>query len=463
MPHSQHTPMDQWRIVVPGRNASELLVLADKRGFVLPDVLVPRDQRLAWHLNEQVKRNWQLSILSIVPIDTGSETSESDSPQYHVAELVPPGTPLPPGWYWVDFASLTAEAFRDARDFDAARLFFHPSSTAGEDGPFAHVGWFEDLASWVQSIAKSSALEWNGRFEQLHAAPCFSLIRFDTFPYALWFKAVGEPNTREFPVTQTLANRLPGYVPRLVAVRPDSNGWLAEECPGDLLHDCSDPDLWRKAASTLAQLQIESVSHVEELLQAGALPLETVLSDSAIERFVRVSRALLAENSDRNPFNPSIDDLNEIVVRARDGMGHLKTLCVPDALGHLDLNAGNVLVSRERCTYLDWAEAYVGYPFLTFEYLRQAFRRKFGRDSQDETSVVESYLAAWDQVLARDTICEAWASTPFLALFAYALRSIAASEPYLNRAPGPANYVRSLLRKLKRELSACRTTSAGVR
>jgi hypothetical protein len=463
MPHFHHTHMDQWRIVVPGPNASELLVRRDRRGFVLPEVLVPRDQRLARHLNEQVRRNWQLSILSIVPIDSGAQTGETDIAQYHVAELIPRGTALPPDWYWVDSASLTAQAFRDARDFDAARMFFNPWSSAKEDGPFAHVGWFENLSAWVQSIAKSRTLEWSGRFEQFHAAACFSLIRFGTSPQALWFKAVGEPSTREFQITQTLANRLPDYVPRLVAVRPDCNGWLAEECPGKILHECSDPDLWRKVASTLAQLQTDSIPHIEELLCAGAHPLQAVLSESAFERFVRVSTALFSENSDHDVLNPTADDLNEIVVRAREGIGHLRTLCIPDALGHLDLNAGNIVSSREQCTYLDWAEAYVGYPFLTFEYLRQAFRRKFGRDAQDESLVVEAYLAAWDRGYPHETVREAWAITPFVALFTYTVRCIAASEQHLNSAPSLADYVRSLIRKLKRELSTCRTMAAGVR
>ena len=42
---------------------------------------------------------------------------------------------------------------------------------------------------------------------------------------------------------------------------------------------------------------------------------------------------------------------------------------IPDTLGHLDLNPGNILISPDQCVFLDWAEAYVGPPFLTFQYL----------------------------------------------------------------------------------------------
>ena len=61
------------------------------------------------------------------------------------------------------------------------------------------------------------------------------------------------------------------------------------------------------------------------------------------------------------------------------------------------------------------------------------------------------------------TIREALDITPFLALLTYILRCIEASEQHLNSTPRLANYVRSLIRKLKRELDTCRTPAAGVR
>ena len=463
MLHSDYTNTDHWRILIPGRSASEILVLANGRNFILPEVVVPRDQRLAWHLNEQIKRNWQLPVLSVVPIRTGPNHRGKDSTNYHLAELMSPKAALPPGMNWANLASLTKEMFQDPEDFDAGVMFFHPSGGATEDGPFARLGWFEDLAAWVKNIASSRGLGWNGRFEQFHAAACFSLIRFGTSPQALWFKAVGEPNTREFNITQVLADCLPAYVPRLLAVRPDCNGWLAKECPGTILHDTSDPDLWRSAAYTLAELQVESVPHTVALLRAGAHLLQSVLSDFAIERFVRAGAALLAENSEQAALNPRIDDLMDIASRASELRERIKIFGIPDALGHLDLNGGNIVVSPEQCTYLDWAEAYVGCPFVSFEYLLQAFRRKFGTKSPHETTVVETYLTSWQRVCSRSTIREAWTRTSFLALFAYTLRCIAASEPWLGHAPDLANYVRSLLRKLKRQVGNLQAPTVGVK
>jgi hypothetical protein len=453
---SNHTSMEPWRVIVGRYNGSEVLVLADRDGFSLPEALVPRTERTAWHLNQQIARKCGLRVVSILPLEI-----EPAAANYYVAETVSPETPLPAGASWAGLAPLARNAFQDGEDFDAITQGLKLASRpAAEPGPFSCFGWFENLAKWVEDIAASHGLNWNGNFEQFHAAASFSLIRFETSPHALWFKAVGEPNTREYQITQTLAERLPGYVPRLLAVQPKWNGWLAEECPGKTLDAISDVKLWHQAARTLAQLQIESVPHRDALLCAGAHPLTSVLSDTAIERFLRVSRELFLEETSHETPGLCADDLIAIAVRGREFLNFLGALDIPDAVGHLDLNAGNVIVAPGHCAFLDWAEGYIGFPFLTFEYLLQAFRRKIGRDSPDESGVVEAYLAAWEHSLSRALVREAWAFTPFLALLAYTLRSIAASEPYLGGTPSLANYVRSLARKLKRALGTHGTLSA---
>jgi hypothetical protein len=453
---SNHTSMEPWRVIIGRCNGSEVLVLANRDGFSLPEALVPRSERTAWHLNQQVTRKCGLRVVSILPLEIDAAAAN-----YHLAEMISPETPLPAGASWVGVASLARNAFQDGKDFDAiTKGLKQASRPPAEPGPFSGFGWFENLAKWVEDVAASHGLNWNGNFEQFHAAASFSLIRFEASPHAVWFKAVGEPNTREYQITQTLAERLPGYVHRLLAVRPEWNGWLAEECPGKTLDAISDVTLWHQAARTLAQLQIESVTHKGALLCAGAHPLTSVLSDTAIERFLRVSRELFLEEPSREAQGLCADDLIAIAARGRHLLNFLGALDIPDAVGHLDLNAGNVIVAPGHCAFLDWAEGYIGFPFLTFEYLLQAFRRKIGRDSPDESGVAEAYLSAWEHSLSRAVVREAWAFTPFLALLAYTLRSITASESYLLRTPALANYVRSLVRKLKRALGTHETLSA---
>jgi len=52
----------------------------------------------------------------------------------------------------------------------------------------------------VQRAIEPYGLRLSGEFRQLNASPTFALLRLETTGQALWFKAVGEPNLREFPI-----------------------------------------------------------------------------------------------------------------------------------------------------------------------------------------------------------------------------------------------------------------------
>jgi hypothetical protein len=463
MPDSNETRLDRWRLVIPRRDFAEVLVQIEQGRFVLPEVGTPHNQRLAWHLNDQLKSKWQLGIVSMFPVHTPPGVTEESSLGYHLAEILQPDAPLPSGMRWVNVTALSPESLASERDFAALHsLERRPPDGPGKEPPFGRFGWFRELAAWLGRTAPSLGLAWNGGFEQFHASASFSLIRFATTPFPVWFKAVGEPNTREFHIVQVLAERCPEYVPRLLALRPEWNAWLAEECPGRTLDEVFDIDLWCKAARTLAELQIESRPHTGELLSAGACNLSSLFSPSSIEQLLTLAGALVSRNSQPDPRDPTVEELPELEVRIRELLDDFRALRVPNTLGHLDLTAGNVIVSPQRSAYLDWAEACVGFPFITFEYLLQAFRRTLGHQQPAEPALVNAFLSAWESVLSRGEVREAWRLTPALAVLAYALRCMSASEPYHTSVPRVASYLRTLLRKLKRELWNLRTWKAGV-
>jgi len=70
------------------------------------------------------------------------------------------------------------------------------------------------------------------QFRQLNGCETFSLIRFETTQYPVWFKAVGEPNLREYEISLALARLFPDYVPTIIATRPEWHGWLMADSGG---------------------------------------------------------------------------------------------------------------------------------------------------------------------------------------------------------------------------------------
>jgi Ser/Thr protein kinase RdoA (MazF antagonist) len=134
-----------------------------------------------------------------------------------------------------------------------------------------------------------------------------------------------------------------------------------------------------------------------------------------------------------------------------DSLTLLEDLQIPNTLGHLDLNPGNAIVSEDVCTFLDWAEAYVGPPFFSFEYLLQHFRRELGTTAALETQFVNAYRTPWGQLLPDELISEALAFAPLTAVFAYAAGTNAWKDEEKLRDPKIAGYFRSLARRMNRE------------
>jgi hypothetical protein len=453
--------MDRWRMIILNRDTTQILVESIERG--LPEVAVPRHQRLAWHLNAEIKSNWNLTAVSILPLDCDPSDATGSLIEYHITELHPAPTALPFNLRWINILDFESNPKVPAEDRSALRRFPEILANPVNIGtPFGRLGWFEEVASWVRETIAPLSLDWDGQFEQFQASACFSLIRFATRPRSVWFKAVGEPNTREFSITQKLASLHTTFVPRILAARPEWNAWLAEDCSGQVLNEIAEPELWRMASRTLAELQVASSAHAGDLLRLGAHDLRGIFADAAIDRFFFSAERLLGQDSERTERGIATTDFSWMNSAFREALAKSEESRIPEALGHLDLNAGNAIVTRERCVYLDWAEAYVGPPLLTLQYLLQSFRRKFGRSSAEELSVVEAYLDVWKCVAPREPIRDAWAVAPALAVFAYAHRCLTAVETSGVQNARFTNYLASLLRRLRRELSVCSETKLGA-
>src|SRR6202035_4217098 len=103
----------------------------------------------------------------------------------------------------------------------------------------------------------------------------------------------------------------------------------------------------------------------------------------------------------------------------------LRSIDIPDALGHLDCNPGNIIVSPSGCTFLDWAEACVGNPFLTFQYLLEFFRQAIPNDPEAERSLIAAYTLRWESILDAEQIHNVLKLIPAPAAFAHGATIVA--------------------------------------
>lgn len=448
MDSGHNAARNRYRLIVTRHNAVEFLLLPGASGWSLPFVEIPPEQRTAQQLTAELyaASGWRGYCLLI------SHAIE-ELPRWAAIEIASHGNASHLGGRWFPLdaeAHLRIDSAVDRAVIEKCTEELAMHWKQPNQAPFAKTGWLAELSCWVAEQIAPVGLRLTGGFTQLNASPAFTLMRLETDGSAVWFKAVGPPNRHELPVTVCLAGLFPEYLPRLLGVHPAWNGWLAEEVRGHALDHFREFSSWTKAAESLAQLQILSIGKQAELLEGPCKDLRLTGLTAVIDRFIERMREFMADQQTKAPAPLTDSEFTSLASHLHQACSRLGELALPDTLGHLDLNPGNIFVSGEHCVFLDWAEACVANPLVTFEYLREHFRRNGQIDATASRSLAVAYLGPWRSLMAPDDLDRAMAFSPLVAVFSFAAAGAWRSAETL-RERSHAGYFRSLTRRMQRE------------
>jgi hypothetical protein len=438
----------------------QVLLSKDGDRFGVPAFEIPRQQRVSPNLLWAIHRH--LGLLAICRFSVSVQ--DLDSGGYGVVLEVPDCEPSVGHVVWIDVHAIEWERIAPdaARDVLWTALAKTTAFKAGQlAGRFVQPGWLAEVLAWAESSLARRRVELTGQWSQYNMGPDFALLRLDAKERDIWFKAVGEPNLREFDITKRLAElRLP-HLPPLLAAREDWHGWLTCDCGDGFLDEPAQPQQWPCAARALAELQIESIGQVEQILDSGARDSAAQELCGLIDPFLDAMGTLMEEQTTVSPPALSRGELAWLGKQMRRGLASLDELGIPDTLGHLDLNPGNIVMSPEGCVFVDWAEACVGHPFFSFQYLLEHFRRTMKPDARLEAELIGAYAECWQPLATVQAIHEALAISPMLAAFVYAAESDSWAERDRGGNSEPGRLLRSLTRRMHRE--ALRWTAGGSR
>lgn len=443
-------PASTYRVMITRRNASEILLLPNGPGWILPRVDVDPEQRLAEQLTAEVARAWRLEAYCLLVTDVPK--NGANALRCAVMEVIRQNEKSQPGTYWIP-RSVAARCCHSpetaAINESLAQLDGYAKGQIA--GQFACCGWLRELFRWTQEQIAPRGLRLTGAFRQLNASPTFSLIRFETDVGAVWFKAAGEPNTHELPVTLALARLFPRYLPNVLGVRREWNGWLSEEASGTSLDEIPEFAAWERVAEELAALQIASIGNAAELLEAHCRDLRIPRLVERIDPFIeRMGELMTAQ---KKPAPPPLDpsELETLGEGLRESCALLASFGLPDTLGHTDCNPGNIIVSEDRCAFLDWSEACVTNPLLTFQYLHEYLTRAGMEEPAGGERLAAAYLRPWTQLYSSSELRRAFTLAPLIAVFSYAVASDSWRAVDAADDPRLAGYFRSLARRMYRE------------
>lgn len=454
MNSGEASKLQTYRLIITRWSATELLVAPSGPGWALPEVAVRRDQRLAEQLTAVTRESRQLETYCLFVPSLASTPEAAPETAYAVMESLLQNGKSPSGTSWMVTRVALRKGTLESHDRaivqssleEMERYTREPSA-----GPFGRPGWIRELFQWIQEQIGPSGLRVTGAFKQLNASPGFSLMRIETSGAAVWFKATGEPNRHELPVTRTLARLFPGYVPEVLGINSSWNGWLSREVPGSTLDQFAEVSAWERAAERLAELEIASIGKSDEFLESGCQDFRLGRLSEQIHPFLDAMNECMAAQTKQPPAILTRSELAFLGEALIEACSALAQLDFPDTLGHLDFNPGNILLTRKSRVFLDWAEACVANPFITFAYLCEHAGRHLGEATRAVEKMTAAYLEPWQRWFSPGDMLRGMELSPLVAVFAYAIRASTARVSEARENPALARYLRSLARRMHRE------------
>lgn len=104
---------------------------------------------------------------------------------------------------------------------------------------------------------------------------------------------------------------------------------------------------------------------------------------------------LMAAQEKRSPAPLIQSELSTLAKGLKESCALLDSPRLPNTLGQLDFNPGNIVVSEGRYVFLDWAEACVSNPLPKFEYLREHMARSQIEKLAGSERLASAYLPPW--------------------------------------------------------------------
>jgi hypothetical protein len=454
-----------WRLIVLRRDASELLVFRSVSEYLMPEVDIPTHSRVAPALNAEIKKLWNVEAYSLHPLPADSQRNDNITPRYHIVEALQNEAVPPEGALWISLRDALDSRLLNSEDSAALLAWLdHLTRKHSNSGtrPFEKPGWFSWLKDWVQYSIRPCKLVLTGPFQQLNASSSFSLIRFETNGAPVWFKAVGEPNEREFSITVALSQVLSPYTPHVLATYPPWNAWLTLEARGLRLAQTESVLAWINAARDLAQMQVMSIDMDKEIEGCGFRDLRIDRLLVEIEPFFTCLAHLMSLQTSTQPSRLYLEELRQLEIATREALLQAQEAGVPKTVGHLDLNPENIVALPESTVFLDWAEGSIGYPFFSFAHLLEHFRRSFDGSGDCEAQLIEAYAGVWNTQQTFKHFRDTLALSAFLAVFAHAVSTDPWRDVTKLRELHLDGYYRSLARRMKRYRDRLRSGVSDV-
>jgi serine/threonine-protein kinase RIO1 len=124
---------------------------------------------------------------------------------------------------------------------------------------------------------------------------------------------------------------------------------------------------------------------------------------------------------------------------------------IPNTLVHGDIGHGNIIASADGPVFLDWADTYIGHPFLCAEHLLADLARSNPIFSEKQDALRWHYARQWKDSVTTRQLEMVTCLAPAIAAFSYAVMAWEVNRYH----PDPSQawpLMRSMVRRTRNEL-----------
>lgn len=226
----------------------------------------------------------------------------------------------------------------------------------------------EEARAWTAEQLGEESL--TGEWEQPHARPWSSAIRFTTSRGRAWFKVNGPGTTYEGRLTRLLGDLVPELVPQVLAL-DDARGWTLLRDAGPTLRATWPPEelwgRWEDLLARYAEAQRVLAGHGQEVLATGVpdqrpslLPGHLVATVDRLSGLPVGDGGLSAAETRR---------LEAVVEECTAWCAELDASGVAPSVNHDDLHSSNVCLppgaTVAAARVIDWGDTVWSHPFAT--------------------------------------------------------------------------------------------------
>jgi Phosphotransferase enzyme family len=283
--------------------------------------------------------------------------------------------------------------------------------------PWQRLGWLPEAMKWISRHLAPFGITPTGSFRQFAVSPVHFLLEVQTTAGRFYLKGVRRRLASEQPLTCALARWQPNCLPEIVAADNSRLWWLMRDIEGQRLDNIPDVRRWEEALRNYAELQINCAERIQELLILGCPDYRLPALAGQIDWLFTTAAELKAAYS--CAVNDNGLDYHALAFRLKELCSRLADYGLPSSIGHGDLNTGNIIITDERCVYIDWATGYVGHPFLSAAGFPEYAAHKRPELKEERSRLRQAYLEPWSAFLGMDDLQKAYQISKPLALLCY--------------------------------------------